>query len=185
VNVAAFGAVAALTLSRRDALLLIGAVWLANQIAGFAALGYPWTADTLVWGAVLGVVAVLATTAAQQAARRFEGTGPVATSCGTFVVAFAVYEAALFVAAVLAMGGTEDFAQTIVGEILTINAAAFVGLLVLNRLGAIVGLGGKPPWARGGRAPRVVRRLCLSTSTIGCRGKADFGQPLFWPEDTL
>ena len=36
------------------------------------------------------------------------------------------------------------FAPAIVGEILTINAAAFVGLLVLNRLGAIVDLGAKP-----------------------------------------
>jgi hypothetical protein len=36
------------------------------------------------------------------------------------------------------------FAPAIVGEILTINAAAFGALLVLNRLGAIAGLGVKP-----------------------------------------
>jgi hypothetical protein len=144
VPLAAFGAVAALTLSRRDALLLIGAVWLANQLVGYAILGYPWTSNSLAWGAILGVAAVPATMAAQRAALHLKGTGRVVASCGAFVVAFGVYEAALFVAAVSAMGGTEDFAPAIVGEILTINAAAFVGLLVLNRLGAIVDLGAKP-----------------------------------------
>jgi hypothetical protein len=42
------------------------------------------------------------------------------------------------------MGGTEDFGPAIVRDIVTINAAAFVGLLVLNRLGAVGGLGGRP-----------------------------------------
>jgi hypothetical protein len=141
VPLAAFGAVAALTLSRGHALLLIGAVWLVNQIVGFAVLSYPWTAETLAWGAILGVVAVLTTMAAQQAAQRLPGTGQIAAACAAFLAAFAVYEGALLVVSVSVMGGTEDFAPAIVGEILTINAAAFVGLLVLNRLGAIVGLG--------------------------------------------
>jgi hypothetical protein len=144
VPLAALGAVAALRLSRRDALMLIGAVWLANQIVGFAVLCYPWTAETLAWSAILGVVAVLTTMAAQQAAQRLAGTGQIVASCGAFVAAFAVYEGALFMASVSAMGGTEDFAPALVGEILTINAAAFVGLLVLNRLGAIIGLAAKP-----------------------------------------
>src|SRR5262245_66177034 len=63
VPLAAFAGAAALTLSRRDALALIVAVWLANQVVGFAALGYPWTASTFVWGAALGAVAILATLA--------------------------------------------------------------------------------------------------------------------------
>jgi len=107
-------------------------------------LSYPWTVETLAWGAILGVVAVLTTVAAQQAARRLSGTGLVAAWCGAFVAAFVVYEGALFLVSVSVMGGTEDFAPAIVGEIATINAAAFVGLLVLNRLAAIVGLGAKP-----------------------------------------
>jgi hypothetical protein len=155
VPLAAFGAAAALTLSRRDGLLLIGAVWLANQIVGFGVLGYPWTPETLAWGAILGVVAVLATVAARQAALRLARTGQAAAAGGAFVAAFAAYEGALFVAAVTAMGGTEDFTPAIVGEILTINAAAFVGLLVLNRLGAIVGLGGNPGDAFGRRSLEV------------------------------
>jgi hypothetical protein len=54
VPIAAFAAIAALTLSRRDAFSLVGAVWLANQIAGFAVHHYPVTASTLAWGAGLG-----------------------------------------------------------------------------------------------------------------------------------
>jgi hypothetical protein len=144
VPLAAFGAIAGLTLSRRDALLLIGAVWLTNQFVGFAVLGYPWTAETLAWGAILGVVAVLATMAARQAALRLGRTGQIAASCGAFAAAFAVYEMALFVAALAAMGGTEDFTLAIVSRIFGINAVALVGLLVLNRLGTIAGLGAKP-----------------------------------------
>jgi hypothetical protein len=144
VPLAAFGAVAALTLSRRDALLLIGAVWFANQIVGFAVLGYPCTTNSLAWGAVLGVTAVLATTAAQWVAMRLEGTSQVVASCGTFLAAFAVYEVVLFVAAVAALRGTEDFTLAIVSQIFAINAIALVGLLVLNRLGTIAGLGAKP-----------------------------------------
>jgi hypothetical protein len=63
VPLAAFAA--ALTLSRRDAFALVGAVWLANQIAGFAVHHYPVTASTLAWGAGLVAVAVLSTIAAQ------------------------------------------------------------------------------------------------------------------------
>jgi hypothetical protein len=153
VPLAAFGAVAALTLAPRDALLLIGAVWFANQIVGFAVLGYPWTTNSLAWGAVLGVTAVLATMAAQWVAVRLERTGHIAASCGTFLAAFAVYEVALFVAAVAALGGTEDFTLAIVSQIFGINAMALVGLLVLNQLGTIAGLGAKPNM----RPPAVAR----------------------------
>ncbi len=59
VPFAAFGAVAAMTLPRRDALLLTVALWLVNQIVGFAVLHYPWDAMTLTWGAIFAGVAVL------------------------------------------------------------------------------------------------------------------------------
>ncbi len=65
VPLAAFAAAAALSLSRRDALLLILLVWAANQLVGFTLLDYPWTASTFAWGAALGIVAVLATLAGQ------------------------------------------------------------------------------------------------------------------------
>jgi hypothetical protein len=144
VPFAAFGAVAALTLSRRDALLLIGAVWLANQIVGFTVLSYPWDASTLTWGVVLGIVAILTTLAAQAIARRLQGRGAAAVSLAAFVGAFIVYEGGLYLVSATLLGGTEDFTPTIITRILAINAAAFAALLVLDRLAVAGGLAAKP-----------------------------------------
>jgi hypothetical protein len=142
VPFAAFGAVAALTLERRDALMLIGAIWLANQLVGFGFLDYPWTADTFVWGIVLGAVAILCTTAGIVAAGRLEARDTILAALAAFAGAFVVYEGSLFVVSATLLGGLEDFAPAIVVRILEINAAAFVGLLILNRLGKAAGFAG-------------------------------------------
>ena len=135
VPFAAFGAAAAMTLPRRDALLLTAALWLVNQIAGFTFLHYPWDAMTLAWGAILGVIAVLSTVAAQVATGR---AGLVGTAMASFAAAFAVYEGGLYLISATVMGGTEDFAASIVWRILAINAAAFVGLVAAALLVAAV-----------------------------------------------
>lgn len=126
VPFAAFGAVAAMTLPRRDALLLTVALWLVNQIGGFAVLHYPWDAMTLTWGAILGVIAVLSTAAAQATVHRH---GIITTAIASFAAAFVVYEGGLYLISATLMGGTEDFASAIMVRILEINAAAFVALL--------------------------------------------------------
>src|SRR5262249_21569049 len=46
---AAFAALAAGVLSRRNALLAIAAAWLANQAIGFGVLGYPHGLTTMIW----------------------------------------------------------------------------------------------------------------------------------------
>ena len=137
---AAFAAAAALSLSRRDALLLILLVWLANQLVGFTVLHYPLTASTFAWGVVLGAVAVLATLAGQWIADRLVGGCRAVVAMATFLIAFAVYEAALFTVSATLLGGTEIYTAAIQGRIFAINAAAFVGLLVLNQLATSVGL---------------------------------------------
>ncbi len=147
VPFAAFGAVAALTLARRDALLLIVAVWLANQLVGFAFLGYPWTGSTLAWGAALGVVAVLATIAARPMALRRDGRGAAIGALTAFLGAFIVYEGGLFIVAATLLGGTEDFAPAIVLRILEMNVAAFLGLLALDWLALAGGLVARPAGA--------------------------------------
>jgi hypothetical protein len=144
VPLAAFAAAAALSLSRRDALLLILLVWLANQLVGFTLLSYPGTASTFAWGAVLGVVAVLATLAGQWTAKRSMKAARAVRFAATFLIAFAVYEAALFAISATLLGGTEIYTAAIQGRIFAINAAAFVGLLVLNHLAASVGLANRP-----------------------------------------
>jgi hypothetical protein len=137
---AAFAAAAVLTLSRRDALVLIVAVWLANQFVGFAVLGYPWTQNTVAWGVALGAIAILTTLAGQWAARRLTVKTRVASLCAAFLLAFTVYEATLYTISIALLGGTEVFTVAIQGRIFAINAAAYIGLLVLNRLAVSVGL---------------------------------------------
>jgi hypothetical protein len=131
VPFAAFGAIAALTLPRRDALLLTAALWLINQAVGFTILHYPWDGSTLVWGAVLGAVAVLSTVTAQALVR---GRGIVAAALAAFAAAFIVYEGSLYLVSALALGGTEDFTPAIIARISAINAAAFAGLLAAGLL---------------------------------------------------
>ena len=147
VPLAAFAAAAALTLSRADALVLILLVWLANQFVGFSVLGYPWTLGTFAWGVVW---------APSRSSRHWSANGPpyawrkrLAPSAIPWLswLAFAVYEAALFVVSATLLGGTEVFTGEIQGRILAINAAAFVGLLVLNRLAISIGLVARPPVA--------------------------------------
>jgi hypothetical protein len=144
VPLAAFAAAAALSLSRRDALLLILLVWVANQLVGFTLLAYPWTASTFAWGAALGMVAVLATLAGQWTGRCFMNGTHIVRFAATFLTAFAVYEAALFAISATLLGGTEIYTASIQGRIFAINAAAFVGLLLLNHLAASVGLANRP-----------------------------------------
>lgn len=140
VPLAAFGAAAALSLSRRDALLLIVSVWLANQIVGYVDLSYPRSMDSVVGGVALGLAAVLAALAARGAAYWLARAGQAAAALAAFLAACAAYEAVLFVLAAVLPNGADDFAPGIIGGVIAINAAAMVGLLVLNRLGAAIGL---------------------------------------------
>jgi hypothetical protein len=122
------------------ALVSILLVWFANQLLGFAVLGYPWTASTFEWGAVLGVVAILATLVSRQVTVRLATVPWVVGIAVTFLLAFVVYEAALFATSALWLGGTEDYTAAIQGRIFAINGAAFTAFLVLNHLIAPVGL---------------------------------------------
>ena len=117
VPFAAFAAAAALTLERREALLLIAVLWLAHQIVGFAVLGYPWGGDTLIWGVVLGIAALLTTVAAQTAVRAVDQRAALIMALTGFAAAFVVYEGALFVVAAVVLGRTEDFGLSIVPRI--------------------------------------------------------------------
>jgi hypothetical protein len=144
VPFAALGALAAVTLGRRDALLLVGAAWLANQAVGFGYQGYPWTAECLLWGAIFGIVAVAVTLAARQVYARMSRHGAPLAYAASFAGAFIVYEAGLFLIAATMLGGTEAYAPTGVLRIFAINAAAFIGLLLLNRFGMAIGLARKP-----------------------------------------
>jgi hypothetical protein len=140
---AAFAAAAALTLARRDALWLSAAVWLANQVVGYVLLDYPVNANSLAWGAAIGVAAIAATLAAQEGAARLRELPGIARAAATLAVAFVAYELVL-VAVTPLLGGFESFAPDIVGQIFALNAFGFAGLFALTQIGALAGLA--PHW---------------------------------------
>ena len=133
---AAFAAVAALTLSRRNAVLATLGAWLASQAAGYGCLGYPLTADSFAWGAAFGVSALLAMAAARLSGTFVAGRFRPAVPVAAFAAAFAAYEAGLFSAALAFLGGTEEFTLSITGRVLEINAAVALAMLLLNQAAA-------------------------------------------------
>jgi hypothetical protein len=137
---AAFSTAAALTLNRRDAFLLTGTVWLANQFVGFTVLRYPWTITSFAWGIAIGAAAILATLAARWTTRALHKAVWTGRYLAAFAAAFAVFEGVLFMVSLVVLGGTEDFTPAIVGWIFVLNASALIGLFELNWLAMKIGL---------------------------------------------
>jgi hypothetical protein len=128
---AAIAALAATKMRAGDGVAMVVAAWLANQIVGYAVLGYPQTWDSFAWGAAIGIAAVIAFGAARVAVRpAMPELVSLAVALGA---AFVAYEAVLFAATALLPSGDEAFSLAIVGQILAINAVAFAGLVLLHR----------------------------------------------------
>lgn len=137
---AAVGALAALTLPLRDAALLAGLGWLANQAIGFGFLGYPLDAMTLAWGIVLGVSALVAVVAALLVLRGFKKINEALRVVVSFLAAWMAQQSTVF-AASLVLGGTATaFAPAVIWFILWTNTLAFVFLLSIQVLGARFGV---------------------------------------------
>jgi hypothetical protein len=134
---AALGAAAAMTLPGRQALVCAIGVWLANQTAGFVVMSYPWTLNTIGWGAAIGVATVAGMLAAQRLPQRSDGLRSTARVAAGFAVAFAVNQAILYAAAASVLGGVAAFAPGIIVQVLGVNVVAFIGLWGLWRLLAV------------------------------------------------
>ncbi len=130
---AGFAAVAALTATRREALLLTGAIWFANQAVGFLFLHYPTDAMTLFWGGALGVIALLSCESAGLLARRFPG---FAGGLAAFLAAFVAYESLVLAVTAATGPGVDHFTAPVVSRIFLVNLGAFAGLLMLKAAGA-------------------------------------------------
>ena len=142
---AALATLAALHMSRRDGLALIGIAWLADQTVGYGLLGYPRTANSLAWGVILGVGAVVALLAARALADRFRGRGGVLAGGLAFAGAFVAHQAVLFAATAALASGAEAFSLPIVGWVLRVNLLSLAGLLILSRLAVWIGLVTRSP----------------------------------------
>jgi hypothetical protein len=142
---AALATLAALYMSRRDGLALIGIAWLADQAVGYGLLGYPRTANSFAWGVILGVGAFLALLAAQALTDRLRERGSMATGSAAFAGAFVAYQVALFAATAVLASGSEAFSPPVVGWVLRVNLLSLVGLLILYRLAVWIGLVTREP----------------------------------------
>jgi hypothetical protein len=134
---AALATAAALKLGRREAILVVALVWLANQAIGYGLLGYPWTWDSAAWGIAIGASAGLALLAARglSTAR----PAPLAVSL-PFVAAFAAFESGLYIAGFVHPGREAAFSASVVGHVLLINAITICGLMAVYHLAMILGL---------------------------------------------
>lgn len=133
---AAFAAIAASTLDRRDALLLSGGVWLATQAAVLASLHHHVSAVTLAWGVAMGVGALLSCETAGLVARRAKG---LAGACVAFVAAFVVYKSLIFGFGI-AMGSRAGHLDQLLASLprtFLVGACVFAGLGALYALGFI------------------------------------------------
>ena len=128
---AAFAVLTAATLSRRDAFLAVGLIWLANQILGFSALGYPFEADALLWGIAIGVAIFAATQIAVSVFGALRGKAWWQTIPAAFVAAFVTYEVLLYLVS-LALGGSQNFALDIDAKLALSDACWLLGLGILR-----------------------------------------------------
>jgi hypothetical protein len=140
---AALAALAALDTEHNDGPLLVGAVWLANQVYGFAVLGYPLEAQALGWGLFMGIGAIAGYYAARAAVTALSPYGIVAMLLGSLLAAFLAYEAALFVATYVLPRGEGAFNYDVMAYVSAVEAIAFVALLIAHRLAVATGLIGR------------------------------------------
>ena len=141
---AALSAIAALTMAPKEAALLAGLGWLANQVIGFGVLGYPWDAVTLAWGVALGLSALAAVAAAFFGARRVQKHGAGLRLASAFIAAWAAQQATVLAASVVLGGTASAFAPSVVWFIFWTNALAFAVLAGTQALGALAGVARNP-----------------------------------------
>lgn len=140
---AALAALAAVNLSRRDAVLLMGASWLINQAVGFTMLHYPLNWDCYRGGLDLGLAALACVGASLLVCQRLHQSKSFLALTATFAASFVAYEGLLY--AVSGPSYAADFTWPIVRYILVLNALAFAVLLVMQKIVAASGLVARGP----------------------------------------
>jgi len=143
---AALATLAALKMERRDAVAMIGLVWLTNQAIGYGVLSYPWTWDSAAWGLAIGGSAFLALATG----RALATPRPAAFAISLpFVGAFAAYELSLYVVSFVLPGGQSGFTAHVVWQVFLVNAEALVGLWVVYYVARTTGLATRGMAMRG------------------------------------
>lgn len=138
------------TVGLRASLRIIAIVWFANQFVGFVFFHFPLTANTFLWGFVIGIAALLTTIVAAIMIKYLSSSIAALRLSVALLASFVVYEMTLLIAAVF-LGGFETFRPSIVAELARINALSLIGMIVLNELAAVLG----KRWVA--RMPRLAR----------------------------
>lgn len=135
---------AALNMDRRDAFIVTGAVWIANQAVGYGLLDYPHTLNSYAWGAAIGIAVLLALLAALSVGKQLARRGAVVATVAAFAGAFVVYELTLYVSAFWLSSSDAAFSWRIIAYILQVNALGFAGLFIVKLAASSFGLKKRP-----------------------------------------
>ena len=125
---AAFAVIASAMLPLRPALLVVTGAWLVNQGIGFGALHYPIEGNTMLWGLVIGIAALAATTVSLAILRLLPRASTAMALALALIGGYGAYELALLAAAPF-LGGADNFTAAIVGRIGVLNIAWLIGLV--------------------------------------------------------
>lgn len=139
---AAIGALAALTLPFRKALVLALLAWTANQLIGFGFLGYPLDPLTVSWGVALGLSSAAAVVGAKIAISYPKKAGPTYKLALAFLTAWAGQQAIVFLASLVLGGTATAFAAGVVWFIFWTNAVAFLFLALLQLIAGQLSIAG-------------------------------------------
>jgi hypothetical protein len=137
---AALAAAVALMLKPRDAFATAGLAWLGNQIVGYGLLAYPVDFESLAWGGVLGLSALLAAGAAILAERQTRTFGFAVAAACAFLAAFAAQQLTVLAATTFLPSGDGVFSTSVLLLVFSTNALAFAILMALYAIGEWIGM---------------------------------------------
>ena len=137
---AALAAVAALNSDRTDGMLLLGAIWLTNQVIGFGFLGYPLEAQAVAWGLAMGLGTLTAYFAARACVDALAPYGVAAVIAAALPIAFLAYQTVLYAAGMLLPNGEGAFTYDVLAYVALVEVVAYIVLLTVHRLGVTAGL---------------------------------------------
>jgi hypothetical protein len=130
---AAFAVVAAAMLTSGPALLVVTGAWLVNQGIGFCLLHYPLDTNTILWGFVIGLAALVATQVSNIVLRVLQQRGTSVALAFALLGAYCAYEIVLF-AATPFLGGAGNFALAIFVRLGLLSALWLIGLVAVCEL---------------------------------------------------
>jgi len=137
---AALAAVAALDSDRAEGILLLGTIWLTNQVVGFGFLGYPLEAQAFAWGLAMGLGTLAAYFAARACIDALASYGVAAVIGAALPIAFLAYQAVLYAAGMLLPNGEGAFTYAVLAYVGLVEVVAYIVLLTAHRLAVSAGL---------------------------------------------